>query len=189
MYIKATKSQFWNCAKLFIQKRSWKVITALNVHLFLYFVFFPLLYFRFASRRYPCCSAGGCTHLCPAGRLNVVFVQEELSVFSWDPHKLCTLSQPPCTQKCLLQTNQLSSNGVGRKCADYRPGDSLGRIASALSLFTCNVKCPTVRVLMEIEMLLQILPFLFESGHLNETKANFTCWSLEVIEVSERNVI
>lgn len=74
---------------------------------------------RFTSWHHPCGSAGGCADLCPAGRCDVVRVQEECVTFS-------RLSHP---WQCLLQTNQLTGHGVRRKRSDYGPGGPLGRIA------------------------------------------------------------
>ena len=75
--------------------------------------------FRFTSWRHPGCGAGGCTHLCPAGRSDVVCVQEERFTFPGASHS--------CQR--ILPTNQLTGYRVGWKCADHRPRGSLRRIA------------------------------------------------------------
>ncbi len=97
--------------------------------------------FRFTSRCHPRCSAGGCSDLCPAGRDDVVCVQEERF----------TLSEASHSRQRLLQTNQLSGYRVRWQCADHRPGRSLRRVALNASwsfflrsLLLHRVLCPSL---------------------------------------------
>lgn len=81
--------------------------------------------FRFRPWCHPSCSAGGCTDLCPAGRSNMVCVQEECIMFSGASH----------FWHRLLQTNQHTLYRLGWKRADHRPGVSLGAVALSDSNF------------------------------------------------------
>lgn len=66
--------------------------------------------FRFTPQCHPCCGPGGRTDLCPAGRSDMVRVQEGRSLFPGPPH----------LRQRLLQTNQHTVVRVGWKCAHHR---------------------------------------------------------------------
>lgn len=88
--------------------------------------------FRFASRCHTCCCVGGFTDLYPAGRGNVVSVQEELWAFSAAPY----------TRQCLLQANGLTGYRIGRKRSHHRPGGFLGGIAVTCFLLKVSAILP-----------------------------------------------
>lgn len=88
--------------------------------------------FRFASRCHPCCCAGSVANLYPAGRGNVVSVQEELWTFPAAPH----------TRQRLFQANGLAGYGVRWKRSHRRPGASPGRVAHVGLFLPRSLCCP-----------------------------------------------
>lgn len=90
--------------------------------------------FRFASRCHPRCCDGSVANLYPAGRGNVVSVQEELRMFPAAPH----------ARQRLFQANGLAGYGVRWKRSHRRPGASLGRVAHVDLFPPRSLCCPPV---------------------------------------------
>lgn len=91
--------------------------------------------FRFTPQRHPRCGPGGRIDLCPAGRSNMVWVQEGRLLFSGAPH----------LRQRLLQTNQHTVVRVGWKCAHHRHKWILRAIAGEETSFSLLSLCLSTR--------------------------------------------
>lgn len=119
-HLKVNCTRGWkSIPKRCVWLRSWKCLTELK-HVV------PL---RFTSQRHPRCGSGGRLDLCPAGRSDMVRVQEGRVLFS----------RPPHFRQRLLQTNQHAVVRVWWKCADHRHRCLLRTIAQKdfLSVSCC----------------------------------------------------